>query len=600
MWLHEAFVRESNYNDSRACLDCHNIGSTPLKQHGIEARQHVTPTVKASPFTDETPGIMVLLRNAAWEFPKINDDSLTCATCHGEHGDSNIALNAITNQTCLECHGDKFTSFSKGHPGYKTYPYKRRTRITFDHVRHFDKHFKADNDNENSAKLRLCGTCHQPDFQGKLMVLAPFEEACGNCHTDQIEGVGKATAKGIAILSLPDIDTWTLSEQTVRIGNWPEQTEGSLTPFMELLLNNNSEYQNVKLDLKNLDLTDLSNASPRQLAAVETLVWAVKDLFLQTNRLGAPYLRSQLESVLGPLTTMEAATLTASISKGVIQGAQNDWLPNVEHEMALRNSGQPVPAISENSSPLPEPNIGVTKNELDLAEEDLLLDEEIELDDNELDFAEEDLLLDEEIELDDNELDFAEEDILLLNSEDWAAAGGWYKDDNTYTLRYRPVSHADKFLKGWFDMSALMAGEAGIFADLFDSLSKKTSAGSCSKCHSTDRIDQNQLVVNWKGVSPETTQHNLTRYAHVSHFQVMDERGCETCHKISSIESSDIGSTKYDASIFESNFTVLNQEICADCHRLDTAMDSCITCHKYHFVRPQPFQPNTALLSGPE
>ena len=178
-------VRESNYNDSRACLDCHSIGSTPFKQHGIEARQHVTPTVKSSPFTDETPGIMVLLRNAAWEFPKINDDSLTCATCHGEHGGSNIALNAITNQTCLECHGDKFTSFSQGHPGYETYPYKRRTRIHFDHGTHFDKHFRSGQ--QDPATLRLCGTCHKPDSQGKLIVLAPFENACGECHTNQIE-----------------------------------------------------------------------------------------------------------------------------------------------------------------------------------------------------------------------------------------------------------------------------------------------------------------------------------------------------------------------------------------------------------------------------
>ena len=189
---------------------------------------------------------------------------------------------------------------------------------------------------------------------------------------------------------------------------------------------------------------------------------------------------------------------------------------------------------------------------------------------------------------------------IQLNSEDWAATGGWYKDDNTYTLRYRPVSHADTFLKGWFDIASPMAGKAGSFADLFNSLSKKTSAGSCSKCHSVDRIDQSRLLVNWKGVSPETIQHNLAQYSHVSHFQVMDERGCKTCHEISTTNNSETRPTTYDPSIFDSNFTVLNQKICADCHRLDTAMDSCITCHQYHFVRPQSPQPSTALLSGQE
>ena len=187
-----------------------------------------------------------------------------------------------------------------------------------------------------------------------------------------------------------------------------------------------------------------------------------------------------------------------------------------------------------------------------------------------------------------------------LNSEDWAATGGWYKDNNTYTLRYRPVSHADTFLKGWLDISSPMAGEAGIFADLFNSLATKTSAGSCSKCHSVDRINQSRLVVNWKGVSPETIQHNLAQYSHVSHFQVMDERGCQTCHQISTTNDSKTSPTTYDPTIFDSNFTVLNQKICADCHHVDTAMDSCITCHQYHFVRPQSPLPSTALLSGQE
>ena len=187
-----------------------------------------------------------------------------------------------------------------------------------------------------------------------------------------------------------------------------------------------------------------------------------------------------------------------------------------------------------------------------------------------------------------------------LNSEDWAATGGWYKDNNTYTLRYRPVSHADTFLKGWLDMSSPMAGEAGIFADLFNSLSKKTSAGSCAKCHSVDRIDQSRLLVNWKGVSPATIQHNLAQYSHVSHFQIMDERGCKTCHEISTTNNSDTKPSSYDPSLFDSNFTVLNQKICADCHRVDTAMDSCITCHQYHFIRPQSPHPSTALLSGQE
>ncbi|GIS65855.1 MAG: hypothetical protein CM1200mP4_2030 [Rhodospirillaceae bacterium] len=78
------------------------------------------------------------------------------------------------------------------------------------------------------------------------MVSAPFADACGKCHTGQIEGEGRATEKGIAILSLPDIDTWTLAERNSPIGYWPEQTDGELTVFMDMLLSNDIQYQNVK------------------------------------------------------------------------------------------------------------------------------------------------------------------------------------------------------------------------------------------------------------------------------------------------------------------------------------------------------------------
>ena len=144
-WLHAAFTNETNHKDSQACLDCHSLGSTPLRQHGITVHQHDVATPEWTGLTKDSPGAMVLLRNAAWDFLEPNDDSLTCATCHEEHQRGNSGVSTIGNQACLECHGTKFTSFSQGHPGYDTYPYKRRTRIIFDHSNHFKTHFKNSN-----------------------------------------------------------------------------------------------------------------------------------------------------------------------------------------------------------------------------------------------------------------------------------------------------------------------------------------------------------------------------------------------------------------------------------------------------------------------
>ncbi|GIS65854.1 MAG: hypothetical protein CM1200mP4_2020 [Rhodospirillaceae bacterium] len=77
------------------------------------------------------------------------------------------------NVACLECHGNKFTGFSEGHPGYETYPYKRRTRINFDHIKHFYTHFNSPLGNRED--LSACINCHQPDPEGSQWCRPPLQ-----------------------------------------------------------------------------------------------------------------------------------------------------------------------------------------------------------------------------------------------------------------------------------------------------------------------------------------------------------------------------------------------------------------------------------------
>ena len=68
------------------------------------------------------------------------------------------------------------------------------------------------------------------------MVVAPFETICAACHAGQIAGAGRATAKGIAVLTVPGLDAESLNKAGNSIGDWPEDAEEEATPFMSLLL----------------------------------------------------------------------------------------------------------------------------------------------------------------------------------------------------------------------------------------------------------------------------------------------------------------------------------------------------------------------------
>ena len=585
-WVHTALSGERRHDDAKACLDCHDLGSMPLKQHGIEAQTSVPIKAHWPSEDDPSPGITPLLRNIVWNFETQNSESLTCATCHKEH--QGAAFADTENVACLECHGNKFTGFSEGHPGYETYPYKRRTRINFDHIKHFDTHFNSPSDNQQD--LSACINCHQPDPDGISMVSAPFADACGKCHTGQIEGEGRATEKGIAILRLPDIDTWTLAERNSPIGYWPEQTDGELTVFMDMLLSNDIQYQNVKLILKDLDLTDLSDASSDQIAAVQTLMWAVKNLFLQTQLYGPRYLKSQLEHTLGPLSTTDVATLTGYLSQDIIENAVQHWLPDVADEISLWNSGEEERLIS--GAPVEEPG-GLASNTKS-TDDDILLEDEITLDDDEISLTDDDILLEDEIAAEKNSIPATRQNQTPKTAEDWASAGGWYKDNNTYSLRYRPVGHADNFLMLWLNIS----GQLGTFPDLFTSLSKEGSPGICSKCHSVDLIMDSQIQINWAGASAETSDPALVDYPHVSHFGIMKDTTCKTCHNLAKSSNPTKNLVTYDLAVFNSNFTPLDQSICSDCHSTESAVNACTTCHNYHFVRPQPSQATTVRLDN--
>jgi hypothetical protein len=176
------------------------------------------------------------------------------------------------------------------------------------------------------------------------MAVAPFEQTCAGCHLNQITGKERVSGpKGIAFLTLPGLDLQTLKKKKVSIGEWPEGSEGELTPFMKVMISRSERGRALVNTVNNLNLQDLSRASDAQIRAVTALVWEIKRLFYELITGKASDVLAGLD--IGGKAKLDAglvADLTASIPRDVVIGAQQQWLPNLAAEMANR----PAPGSS--------------------------------------------------------------------------------------------------------------------------------------------------------------------------------------------------------------------------------------------------------------
>ena len=264
---------------------------------------------------------------------------LNCATCHQEHQGVNFNLNKISNEQCRSCHVVKFDSFDGHHPKFENYPFKRRTRIVYDHAGHFGKHFPEVAKKYPARRIpATCSTCHNSRDDKRIMAVAPFEQTCTACHLDQIIGKERASGpKGIAFLTLPGLDLQSLKEKNASIGEWPDASEAALTPFMKVMISRNERGRALIKTVDSLNLQDLTDASDDQIKAVTNLVWEIKGLFYAL-------ISGKASDVLGDLnigggaklSANLVADLTASIPRDVVISAQQQWLPNLATEMANR------------------------------------------------------------------------------------------------------------------------------------------------------------------------------------------------------------------------------------------------------------------------
>ncbi|HWA24953.1 MAG TPA: hypothetical protein VG734_04690 [Lacunisphaera sp.] len=560
---------------NQLCLKCHDLGNHGRLAHGVTGAQLIAMAQKMPPALTPSP----LVQRAARPLAAGHPTELACATCHREHHGREASIRHLSDQQCQVCHQAPFDGFTAGHPEFTSYPASRRTRLQFDHITHWQKHFV----DPRWAKIAptSCAYCHEHAPDGGKMLVKGFEQSCAQCHAGQIEGEGRAGAKGLVFLRLPEIDIAALEAAGRPVGEWPEFCEGEITSFMAWMLEGDATARKAMAALGPARLADLGDATPAQKAAAAEIVWSIKGLMADLITQGQQVMMRRLDAYAG---ARGSTRHTGNFSADSLEAAQRAWLPGLLAEVAAHRRGEkpaPRPPRSTNAGAGPAAGVAPAPAKPAADPDDLLGDPAPPPK-----AADDDLLAAEPpapapasaatarpeparpltLEYDDAEARVAE--------------GGWYRRDETYTLYYRPTGHADEFLTAWLETTARDAQPAS--QAIYDELASPRAPGVCMKCHTTDRVG-NTSVVNWLTSRPQPLNRPFTTFKHAPHFSLMGVQGCLACHVMDpkANYAADFGASR-DSTVFHSNFAPITKNSCIACHQPTLAGASCQQCHNYH------------------
>jgi hypothetical protein len=618
-WLHAAFAAAPIPAMAQPCLVCHHLGRHPLSAHGLDepmlTKLGRDIVAEAAVSGDGGAAKAAALTPAAFTLPPLARAAVACSACHREHRGSDTRLTAVHSAVCQTCHVVRFRSLAHGHPDFIDFPFHRRMRIIFDHARHFGQYFGQSN---KALVPSGCAGCHVVSQSGTAMLLKPFATACAGCHLGDIKEREGAEFQGVAVLGVPALDVRTLEAHHAAIGDWPEQADGDLTPFLRFLLARQPGTAKDLAILGTTSLADLSHADAAQIAAAARIAWAIKGLLFDLSVKGPAILADavpQKNRAAG-----ESAALIGGLPPDAIRMAAKLWFPDLADEVARHRAGEPVPM----KAPKPPPKAsGATPPQPPATQGPIagishgsilggggLLGAAPAAPPKESHAA---ILgggglLGAAPAAPPKESHAAilggggllgaapappiaaaappapqkPQPVAPIGSEAWTKlGGGWYRQD--YFLYYRPAGHADPFLRAWLAVTGREAGERnGLARQLFERLSNPSAPGACGECHSVDRGPDGSRIVNWFPFRPDPAEHGFTKFAHRPHLTLVGSEGCKTCHRFNTTANFAATYKNGNPFVFAASFEPIKKRLCASCHVAGHASAACTTCHNYH------------------
>jgi hypothetical protein len=480
---------ENKIDQSKACLKCHKIENHEFAPHNRD------PQVLSPDRTD------------------LGD--IACKKCHSEHKGFDNDLKEMGSKKCQTCHEKKFNSFSEGHPPFDGYPFKRNQRINFDHINHFSKHFAS------TKKTMDCQSCHKLSAGGRVMEIKPYKRTCMGCHNQEVKG-SDAPDKGFVFLNLPGIDLDVLKKHGLKIGDWPSETHQPASEFTKLLIQSNADLAKIYGRIEGLDLTDLDEASKKELKDVEAFAWGFKELLFDLIDEESGNFGERLKVIFKKdMSENQIAHLMASLPIDVLKTALRKWMRTLSIEVNQKRRGSTYLTRGTKASR-----------------------------------------------------------VINEDDEDWMAYGGWYRSDEDYSIKYRPKGHGDGFITSWLVVTGKDLQVKKYSKPVFNMMAYKKGPGKCVKCHSISHRKSGYAKVYWRGRKENIYKKELVKFSHTAHVALVDEKGCISCH-----QADDRGFKKYDGSKnhrVKGNFANLNKDTCVSCHSVNQVSDGCLTCHNYH------------------
>ena len=282
-----ALLGRGGISQSDLCLDCHerDIDRThALHAHNmpasfLESLGSNDDKIRQVSHTGDGPP-------AEHDFQEDTDtetlaDRVACAVCHQEHQGAMHNLAAISDHRCQSCHQRRYDHFATDHPELGDWPYRRRTRITFDHARHEELHFTKD------KTEFACSRCHVEGVNGNMVTLG-FDATCSKCHLETIQ---TTQAEGIPMVMLPTVDDVAFEKVGIQLGPWPENAkgdfDGELPIIMKMLLLADPTASEAMVDLDPaFSFFDLDPEEPEDVKSAAVLVRATRKLMSEIVKNG--------------------------------------------------------------------------------------------------------------------------------------------------------------------------------------------------------------------------------------------------------------------------------------------------------------------------
>ncbi len=163
------------------------------------------------------------------------------------------------------------------------------------------------------------------------------------------------------------------------------------------------------------------------------------------------------------------------------------------------------------------------------------------------------------------------------------AGGGWFRDEATLSIKYRPTGHDDGWIATWIDLLAeATAGKhAKVAESLLGQMMKPTAPGMCGSCHSVDRLPAGGLAVHWLAKEPPLGSQ-FTIFSHAPHVLQASLADCSGCHRIDPAAKVQETYAQTDPHQFVLGFQPITRQGCVECHTAGAAGDRCTQCHRYH------------------